>query len=530
MLQGNYCLYLRKSRADIEAEKRGDEETLARHEKVLLDLAKRNKLNIVQIYREIVSGETIAARPKVQSLLNEVEQGIYNGVLVMEIERLARGDTIDQGVVAQAFKFSNTLIITPTKTFDPSNEFDEEYFEFGLFMSRREYKTINRRIQRGRVASVQEGKFISSTAPYGYIRAKIENDKGYTLKPHPEQASVVRMIYDWYTKGELQEDGSYTRLGMTLICKKLDSLRILPVKSKKWSRATIREILSNPVYIGKIRWQWRKEIRKMVNGQRVIVREEQEEYLYVDGLHEPIIDEAIFQLAQKCRERNRKSPIKSSTVLQNPLSGLIICGKCGTYMTRLAPNTKNRYSTLKCPNRYCDNVSAPINLVENKILESLNSWLSKYKLNYKLDNEDALVDNIRLKEIALLKTTEKRDKLITQLDSAYDFLEQGVYTKEIFLERNAKLSLLIKDLNIEIDVLEKELAKERERINAKDRIIPRIENLLDIYPNLPTAQARNDFIRDAVEKVNYVKIERNTRGKINNANFEIVVFPRIPKK
>ena len=91
-----YCLYLRKSRADMEAEARGEGETLARHEKLLLEVAKRGGYNVTQIYREIVSGETIAARPVVQHLLQEVEDGMWAGVLVVEVERLARGDTIDQ--------------------------------------------------------------------------------------------------------------------------------------------------------------------------------------------------------------------------------------------------------------------------------------------------------------------------------------------------------------------------------------------------------------------------------------------------
>ncbi len=161
-----FCLYLRKSRSDLEAETRGEGETLARHEKALLDLAKKLNLNIVRIYREVVSGETIASRPVMQELLADVEQGMWDGVLVMEVERLARGDTIDQGIVAQTFKFSNTKIITPMKTYDPNNEFDEEYFEFGLFMSRREYKTINRRLQNGRIASVTEGKYVGNNPPY----------------------------------------------------------------------------------------------------------------------------------------------------------------------------------------------------------------------------------------------------------------------------------------------------------------------------------------------------------------------------
>ena len=106
-----YCMYLRKSRSDMEAEKHGEGETLARHERALMELAKRQHITISKVYREIVSGETLAARPEAQALLADVEAGMWDGVLVMEVERLARGDTIDQGIVAQAFKYSGTLII-----------------------------------------------------------------------------------------------------------------------------------------------------------------------------------------------------------------------------------------------------------------------------------------------------------------------------------------------------------------------------------------------------------------------------------
>lgn len=88
-----YYIYLRKSRADRDAELHGSGETLLRHEKALMELANRQHLNITKIFREIVSGETISARPEVQKLLDEVSEGIPSGVLVMEVERLARGDT-----------------------------------------------------------------------------------------------------------------------------------------------------------------------------------------------------------------------------------------------------------------------------------------------------------------------------------------------------------------------------------------------------------------------------------------------------
>jgi len=130
---------------------------------------------------------------------------------------------MDQGFVSQAFKFSNTLIVTPMKTFDSNNEFDEEYFEFGLFMSRREYKTINRRLQRGRVASVKGGEYAGALAPYGYKRVKLQCEKGFALEEILEQAEVVRMIFELYSLGEEAANGGYKRLGMQLVAKRLKS-------------------------------------------------------------------------------------------------------------------------------------------------------------------------------------------------------------------------------------------------------------------------------------------------------------------
>ena len=106
-----YAIYLRKSRVDLEAEAHGEGDTLARHRKTLLALAAAQQLNVTHIYEEVVSGDTIAARPQMQQLLADVDEGLWEGVLVMEVERLARGDTIDQGIVAQAFKVTDTKII-----------------------------------------------------------------------------------------------------------------------------------------------------------------------------------------------------------------------------------------------------------------------------------------------------------------------------------------------------------------------------------------------------------------------------------
>lgn len=86
-------------------------------------------------------------------------------MLVVDLERLARGNSADQAYISQVFQFSGTKIITPAKVYDPSDEFDEEYFEFGLFMSRREYKTITRRLIRGRTARLRRESISPASRP-----------------------------------------------------------------------------------------------------------------------------------------------------------------------------------------------------------------------------------------------------------------------------------------------------------------------------------------------------------------------------
>ena len=75
-MEGKYCLYLRKSRADRDAEAHGGGETLTRHEQTLKALANKMEIEISAIYKEIVSGETISSRPEMMKLLQEDRKSV----------------------------------------------------------------------------------------------------------------------------------------------------------------------------------------------------------------------------------------------------------------------------------------------------------------------------------------------------------------------------------------------------------------------------------------------------------------------
>lgn len=516
-----YCIYLRKSRKDLEAEQNGEGETLKRHQDILLGLAKKMKISISRIYKEVVSGETISSRPVMQELLSDIEKGKWKGVLVVEVERLARGDTIDQGTVAQAFKYSDTKIITPMKIYDPSNEFDEEYFEFGLFMSRREYKTINRRLQQGRIQSVKEGKYLGTVAPYGYNRVKLKNQKGFTLELNKNEFKTVKLIYDLYTRSN--------RVGISLIANKLNKMKIPTRKGGDWTTSTIRGILSNPVYIGKIRWNSRPQVKKVVDGEitKERPRADKEDWILVDGLHPPIIDEKIYNLAQEHLSENPSLPIPTRYKIANPLAGLIECGMCGRNMNRRP--YKEYPASLICVGPTCPNVSSPLHVVEEKLLIVLEVWLKNYKL--KVKGQEQRNDNLEVDIItnSIKDIDIELETLSKQLNNLHDLLEQGIYTTDIFLERSKIISDKINISKKDKKELENKLSNISTVEKSKKSIIPKVEKVLESYYKLETPKEKNELLKEVVDKVIYTKEEGGRwSGKVDN--FKLKLYPKLPKQ
>ena len=164
----------------------------------------------------------------------------------------------------QTIAYSGTKIITPYKTYDPADPSDEEFFELKLFFARREYAQIKRRMQTGRISSVLAGLYIGSKPPYGYKRKKLENEKGWMLEIAPEEAAVVRQIFEWYLRGENGEE-----LGCSKIAARLTEMGIRPREKSKWGAETILQMQKIPCTPGKSRGVGipRKRKSKMANGK-----------------------------------------------------------------------------------------------------------------------------------------------------------------------------------------------------------------------------------------------------------------------
>ena len=464
------AIYLRKSR-DEENESR--DVTLARHEKLLTEYCERNNLHIKKIYKEIVSGESIAARLEMQRLLVDVSSGKYDGVVCIEIERLSRGNQVDQAEILEVFKKTGTKIYTLNKTYDFSsdNEIDEEFFEFGLFMSRREYKVICRRLLRGRTAALYEGYYTGSVLPYGFDKER--RGKGYVLIPDKSEAQIIRLIFDKYVNG----------VGITDIAKYLNGQGIKPRTAKQFEPSRIREILNNKVYNGYLHIKNKNIAEKWTRGK-----------------HDPLIDDETFERAQELLKIHRPKT-KRSYNLRNSLAGIVKCGICGFAMVSLQRGEEVDY--LRCSSYNCETKSTKHKLVEDQILYELSQELKgfKYYLDNQAQEDKRQTENIRNEIKVIEQAIKKKERA---LDNCCELLEDGVYTRDQYFKRVNVLNEDIKALQDNLAALSNIVSDNSEAIRS---VVPILEKCIEKYPELDI-QGKNIMLKSLIERIDYYKTKR----------------------
>lgn len=500
------AIYLRKSREDEELEKTlGEGATLLKHRSALMKYAKAHDYAIAEVYEEIVSGEKLIYRPEMLRLLQDVEKKLYDGVLVMDMQRLGRGDMQDQGLILSTFKNSGTKIITLNKVYDLNNEFDEEYSEFEAFMSRKEYKMITRRMQGGRVRSVQEGNYIATRPPYGYDLDAARLCR--TLKPNPWQSEIVKLIFNMYIDGT----------GSRLIAAHLNTIGVKSYTGKSWESSAVLNILKNPVYIGKVVWK-KKCIRKSATPgkKKDSYTRRESEWIVAEGKHPAIITEEIFKQANEILKKKYHVPYHVANGLKNPLAGIVYCSVCGGKMM-LRPAGK-KASRFMCTYG-CRNVSTKFSLVEERIIKALGEWLDNYE--YEAPKEKKHDFTLPAYKRNLQSLERELQTLKSQSIKIHDLLEQGIYTVSQFLERSENISLRIKETETSLQNAKDILEKETCRMSGQNYNIPQIRKVLDIYWDLD-AYGRNEALKSIIEKAEYY------RGKGTSENdFTINIYTKL---
>ena len=372
------------------------------------------------------------------------------------------------------------------------------------------------------MASVLDGKYCGSVPPFGYKKIKLQG-KGYTLEPLEEESSIIREIF------QKRIDG----IGFNIICNWLNILDIKPRKSDVWTSATIRDIISNPVYIGKIRWNNSKIARMVVDGKLMKKRQKQNDdnIILVEGLHKAIVDEKTFNLANNIKIENHST--KRGLDLQNPLAGLVKCADCGRifvrrpYYSKMDTKTKlkRKYPVEKEKLR-CLLREHKKDLSLNQIAHSLNitkdvasHWFATSLESFTIPYPDKWFE---LKKLLKIETNEfdesittfeettdyvHEDTLIcnkthcTNIGSNLSYVEEAIINalKDYLYEQKKYLSTyestIDNNLNIKYTSLRKELEKNKNQLNKAYELVEQ-----GIYTSIEFAE-RTKVIKDRIKVI-----------------------------
>lgn len=498
---GTYLMYLRKSRADNPDE--SVEEVLSKHEKLLQDYFMRELGHPIPedcIYREVVSGgENIADREEMCKVLARIEDASVLGVACADPQRLSRGSLTDCDLLIDTFRYSKTMVVTPVMVYDLENKMERRFFQDELMRGRDYLEYVKEVLYRGRYLSASRGWFVPSCPPYGYNKIKV--GKNFTLEPN-ENADIVRMIFNWYAK-------DYKTPGQ--IADELNRMMIPPSSSQgtEWVKESVLVLLKNVHYDGKIVYGRKKQTVVFENGKKVTKRLKQrpEDMMIAEGKHPAIVDHEIFELAQERIEGRGYLAPKTRKALSNPFAGVLRCPICG-YMMTYHINRGRKYYDCR---RYCSKTLMHGDLVSAVKTALLTVHLPE--LEAKLENGDGnsaviqkqLVDRLE-KQMADFKAQEAKQ---------YDLLETGIYTNDLFIQRNTALRGKITACSNQLAEAKKNLPQEIDYARA---IITLKEAVEAIDDDTIPVDKKNRLLKAVIKEIEY----RSKKGQpLGTNDFEL---------
>ena len=491
-------VYLRKSQSDDQ--RLTVEEVLEKHEKILDEWAEKHlggKVPERNKYREIVSGEKIASRPEFKKVLKLIESPKIKALLIVEPQRLTRGDLEEVGFLMKRLKYTSTLVITPERTYDLRDEYAWDAFERELKRGN-EYLEYYKKIQnRGRLASVAAGNYIGSIAPYGYDKDVVMEDKKKcpTLKENKEQADVVRMIFDMYVNQDM---------GRTSICRRLDALGIKPPKGKHWSPEAMKDMLENVHYIGKVKWNWRKTVTIVEDSEIVNTRPKAKigEYLIYEGRHDGIISEELFNAAQEKQGRNHRA--KPKTKVRNPFASLIYC-KCGRAMSlrfyKKKDGTERSPARLLCDGQvHCKSGSCLYDEMIDRVAAVLEQCIEDFEIRLQNDSGDSAKLHAKLIKNLEKKMKDLEAKELSQWEAQADPDPDKRMPAHIFKQLNEKLLREKEEIH---QALCKAYESMPEPVDYEEKIKLFSEALYALRDPNTEAAEKNKLLKRCIDRIEY---------------------------
>lgn len=302
----------------------------------LVKFAEFQGMEIVREYCDAgKSGKSITGRPEFQQMLQDVadDRDGVSYILVFKLSRFGR-NAADVLNSLQYIQDYGVNLICVEDGIDSSKDSGKLTITVLSAVAEIERENILVQTMEGRRQKAREGKWNGGQAPFGYWL----DSKNSTLIVNPEEAEIVRIIFDKFVHTDMGADSISNYLNQHGYSKK----KLRDQEVSHFSRSTIIKILDNPVYAGKIAYG--KSVTEKVKGTRDQYRRvKQDEYLLADGLHESIIDPETWEAAKAKRKVTGIKWNKTHSLdHEHILSGILKCPVCGSGMAGTVRRRKNK--------------------------------------------------------------------------------------------------------------------------------------------------------------------------------------------
>ena len=354
------------------------------------------------------------------------------------------------------------------------------------------------------------GCYIASIPPYGYKKVTIGKD--HTLEIIPEEAAVVRQVFDWYIGG------------MTLlnISRKLNEMGVRSQTGKGWTKSTLRGMIANEHYLGYVTFNKRINTVCVENGERIVrnLLAPEDQVIRTKGLHEAIIDQATWDAARNVTPYVPRT--KNIFPLQNPFASVLVCSKCGKVMRRAKyDHCEDRYtcrfgSTCFKSVKMSDIASAVVTAIEEVELPARE---------LKVDNNEGNAYKIQQKLLAKLE--KQMEEYKAQEETQYELLETKQYTAEVFAQRNAAL-------RVKMDACQEDIKKARASMPKSVDYKAAVKNLRDVVEilkdNEATPAVKNKIVKTIIKRIEFTgspKFQEGDKIGLEYNPFSLKVFLRL---
>ena len=445
----NVGLYIRLSREDDD--KNEMSESITNQKSLLTQYVKENSLRLVDIYIDDGYSGTNFDRPEFKRMIDDILKGKINMVITKDMSRLGR-DYIGTGeLIEKFFPTHGVRYIAVTDNIDTYlDNSNNDIAPFKAIMNDMYAKDISKKIKSSLRAKQKEGKWVGGRTPFGYMPDPNNKNK---LIIFEEQAAVVRRIFDMCLEGL-----TCYKIALKLTNEKVKTpAEYYSFKWKNnyhlnygvWNYKTIKDILTNRMYIGDLVQNKRNKVNYKV---KKIIKNNHENYIIVENTHKPIIEKEIFYEIQKRIPKNIGRNEKKEKHL---LDGLLYCGNCGHRISITSRRKKDNRCYTICnyyrtymkdhvctthSNNYDKLEKIIIKLLTNICLKNMDKEKIKYDILNNLNKNDKIKTNQELKIL---------NNDIKQLNNNLDTIYIDKLNKKITEEQYIRVKdILENELNI----------------------------------------------------------------------------------